>query len=426
MHSREWLSSLEQFGVKLGLETITRLLDELRHPERTYAVAHVGGTNGKGSVAAMTAAALDRAGLPAARYTSPHLVRLEERFVIGGRQVPASDLDRALDDVRDAVEGLQARGALEVHPTYFEVTTAAAFLLFARAQVRVAVVEVGLGGRFDATNVVRPEAAAIVSVDFDHERQLGTTLAQIAGEKAGIVKPGAELVLGHLPPEAEAVVESAAAAAGVAPRRVREVAVEARLAGDRYEITARTAAAAYGPLRLALAGRHQVDNAIVAILLLEALAARGHAVSAAAIEAGLAGARWPARLEWIEHADGRVLVDGAHNPAGARALASYLIESGRSPLPIVFGVMQDKDVGAMLAALAPVARPLIATRAPGGRAADPAVIAARAASLGLEAVVEPVIDAALARARVAGNPICVAGSLFMAGEVLARLGRTPA
>jgi dihydrofolate synthase/folylpolyglutamate synthase len=267
--------------------------------------------------------------------------------------------------------------------------------------------------------------AAIVSVGFDHERQLGTTIAEIAREKAGIVKPGAELVLGRLPREAEDVVEAAAAAAGVAPRRVRDVAVDARRAGDRFEISARTAAAAYGPVRLALAGRHQVDNAVVAILLLEALAARGHAVRAADIETGLADARWPARLDWIEDAGGRMLVDGAHNPAGAQALASYLIESGHGPLPIVFGVMQDKAIGAMVAALAPVARPLIATRAPGGRAAEPADIAAHAAALGLEVLVEPEIGAALARARAAGDPICVAGSLYMAGEVLARLGRAP-
>src|SRR5690606_31577960 len=159
-------------------------------------------------------------------YTSPHLVRLEERFVVGGRQVDPGALDEALDEVRRAVSALQARGGLTVHPTHFEVTTAAAFLIFARAAVQIAVIEVGLGGRFDATNVVHPEVVAIVSVDLDHERQLGSTIAEVAAEKAGIIKPGAALVVGRLPDAAERVVEAAAAAAGVIPRHAREAVVE--------------------------------------------------------------------------------------------------------------------------------------------------------------------------------------------------------
>ncbi len=425
MHSREWLASLEQFGIKLGLDTITRLLDALGNPERAFASVHVAGTNGKGSVAAMTAAALDGAGLRTGLYTSPHLVRLEERFVVAGRQVDPAALDEALDEVRRAVSALQAGGGLTVHPTYFEVTTAAAFLIFAKSGVQIAVVEVGLGGRFDATNVVHPVAVAIVSVDLDHERQLGSTVAEVAAEKAGIIKPGAGLVVGRLREEAERVVEAAAAAAGVVPRHVREAVVEAEPADGSYTVSVRTAIGSYGPVRLALAGRHQVDNAVVAILLLEALAARGHDIPGSAIETGLASARWPARLQWIEDRGVRVLIDGAHNPSGARALASYLLESGHAPLPLVLGVMQDKAVDGILAALAPVARPLIATRAPGGRALDAESLARRAASAGLEAVVEPDLDAALARARRGVRAIAVAGSLYLAGAVLERLERAP-
>lgn len=425
MHSREWLASLEQFGVKLGLDTISRLLDTLGNPERAAAVVHVAGTNGKGSVAAMTAAALDHAGLRTGLYTSPHLVRLEERFVVGGRQIDPASLDEALDEVRRAVTTLQQDGSLTVHPTYFEVTTAAAFLLFARAGVQVAVVEVGLGGRFDATNVVRPDVVAIVSVDLDHERQLGATIAEVAAEKAGIIKPGAALVVGRLPAEAERVVDAAAAAAGVAPRRGRDATVDVEAAGGSCAITVRTASGTYGPVRLALAGRHQVDNAVVAVLALEALAERGHRIPASAVEAGLSSARWPGRLQWIEDGDGQILIDGAHNPAGARALASYLLESGLAPLPLVFGVMQDKAVDGMLAALAPVARPLIATRAPGSRALDAESLARHAASFGIDVVAEPDPVAALARARQGRRPVAVAGSLFLAGAVLEHLGRAP-
>lgn len=425
MDSRAWLAHLEQFGIKLGLDAITAIVGALGHPERACPVLHVAGTNGKGSVSAMVAHALTSSRLVTARYTSPHLVRLEERFAIDGRSVTGAALGAALDEVRRAVSHLQSARALAVEPTFFEATTAAAFVLFRDAMADVAVVEVGLGGRHDATNIVSPLVTAITSVDFDHQAQLGTTLSAIAGEKAGTIKPGVPVVIGPLPDEARAVVEAIARAQG-APLvdASADVEVLARPDRGRFEVTLTTPARRYGPLRLALPGRHQVDNAAVAVRVLETAAARGLPVSGDAIAAGLTDARWPARLELVDTPRGRLLLDGAHNPAGARALASYLEAEYSSGLPMVVGVMGDKAIDQMVATLARVARPLVLTRAPGTRAADPHQMAGIARSVvpGLQVIVEPEVEAALACAWSHGPLIVVAGSLYLAGDVMALLG----
>ncbi|MGH9347178.1 MAG: bifunctional folylpolyglutamate synthase/dihydrofolate synthase, partial [Vicinamibacterales bacterium] len=200
------LFALETFGIKLGLANIAALCEALGHPERAFSSLHVAGTNGKGSVTAMAHAALCAAGVRAARYTSPHLVDLNERFVIGSQPVSDGDLQSAAAHVLERADALRAAGALTAPPTFFEATTAIAFELFRRAGVEVAVLEVGLGGRLDATNVVTPLAAAITSVGLDHQAHLGETLAEIAREKAGIIKPGVPVVVGALPPEAWGVV----------------------------------------------------------------------------------------------------------------------------------------------------------------------------------------------------------------------------
>ena len=197
------LFSLEQFGIKLGLDNIRAILAALDHPELAYRSVHIGGTNGKGSVAAMVERALRAAGLKTGRYTSPHLDRVEERVALDGQPVDSGRFAQAVSSVFEAVDRLQADGTLSVTPTFFEVSTAAAFEVFRRAQVDVAVVEVGLGGRFDATNVLTPVVAAITSISFDHERYLGHTLSDIAFEKAGIAKPGVPLIVGRLPNEAD-------------------------------------------------------------------------------------------------------------------------------------------------------------------------------------------------------------------------------
>jgi dihydrofolate synthase/folylpolyglutamate synthase len=427
MSDRDWLARLEFVGIKLGLETIRALLDQLGHPERAAPAIHIAGTNGKGSVAAMVSRALDASGYRTGRYTSPHLVRLEERFAVAGRALAPEALDRALARVRAAAARIGA--APGASPTYFEVTTAVAFEAFREAGVDVSVLEVGLGGRFDATNVVTPAVSVITSIALDHESYLGTTLEAIAAEKAGIIKPGVPVVVGSLPPAALQVVEDAARDAEAPAVLVeRRCTVEAAAVGDgRYRATARTAGREYGPVVLGLRGRHQVGNAAVAIVALEEAGHAGLRVPAAAIETGLREARWPARLDLIDLGGRMLLVDGAHNPAGAEALAAYLREAYPSGVPIVFGAMGDKDVRGMLAHLAPHSAPLIVTHAPGRRALAAEEVARIAHALpgALDVLVEPEPDRALDAAWRHAPTIVVAGSLFLAGAVLALVGRPP-
>jgi dihydrofolate synthase/folylpolyglutamate synthase len=421
---RAWLSSLEIFGIKLGLETIRAICGALDHPERSFPALHVGGTNGKGSVAAMADEALRHAGHRVGRYTSPHLVRLEERIHIDGRPIAPDALDASLGRVRDAVGALQASGRLDVHPTFFEVTTAAAFDAFREAAIDLGVIEVGLGGRFDATNVVASLLSVITSIALDHEQQLGGTLEAIAREKAGIVKAGVPVVIGRLPPPARAEVArlaDAMAAPVVEAHAGCRTHVVDEAGFSRLEIE--TPERSYPPVRLALRGRHQVDNAIVTVRALEALEGEGWRIGADAIVRGLAGARWPGRLDLLSLPGGRLLlVDGAHNPAGAAALASYVASLWPQGCPVVFGAMADKDLHGMLRALAAVAHPLIATRAPGRRAAEADAIAAEARRAGLADVVAmPEVDDALDAAWAHGSRAVVAGSLYLAGRVLARV-----
>ena len=423
MHARAWLAHLETFGIKLGLDTITTIVATLGDPHRACPVLHVAGTNGKGSVSAIVSHALTAAGYRTGRYTSPHLVRLEERFAIDGRAVSPEALDGALDEVRRVVTGLQNQGRLTVEPTYFEATTAAAFLLFRQAATDVAVIEVGLGGRYDATNIVAPAATCITSIALDHQAQLGGTLASIAAEKAGTIKPRVPVVVGPLPEEALAVIEGVAAERGACVVHSHDgVRLHAEPREDGTDVEFQTPVARYGPLRLSLPGRHQVDNAVVAVRLLETADEAGLTVPAAAIGRGLAEARWPARLQRIQTPRGHLIVDGAHNPAGAAALSSYLVTRFPEGVPIVVGMMADKDAAGMLLPLSGVARPLVLTRAPGPRGADPQQLAdALEGARRRDAIVEPDVDRALTRAWSAAPVIVVAGSLYLAGAVLALL-----
>ena len=403
-----WLFALEQFGIKFGLDNISTIVARLGHPERAFRSVHVAGTNGKGSVTAMVDAALGAAGHCSARYTSPHLVDLSERFVIDGRPVPAEALAGAVADVRDAIDALRAGGGLDVQPTFYEVTTTVAFELFRRAAVDVAVLEVGLGGRLDATNVVSPPqllATAITSIDFDHQLYLGTTLREIALEKAGIIKPGVPVVVGPMAPEAAAAIDELAARRGAPVIRAAP--------GDCDGMT------------IGLAGAHQRANAAVARRLLEQIDARGLSVPAAAIAEGLARPHWPGRLDVHRLADGReLLLDAAHNPAGAASLASYLIAEGGPPRPLVFAAMKDKDVAGMFAALLPAVGSLVITRASNARAAAPAWLAeqARAAAPALPIAIVPALGDALDTAWRSSPRIVVAGSIFLLGDVVKRLG----
>ncbi|HET9552150.1 MAG TPA: Mur ligase family protein, partial [Anaeromyxobacteraceae bacterium] len=328
-----YLEGLSPLSMRFGLERVERAVEALGHPERAAPVLHVAGTNGKGSTCAMAAAALRAAGLRVGLYTSPHLEAFNERIQVDGRPIADADLADAAEAVRRACPWHEA-GAPEERLTYFEFATLAAFVHLARARVDAAVVEVGLGGRLDATNVVAPAVTAVARIGLDHTQLLGDTVEAVAREKAGIFKRGVPAVVhAHQP-------------AGV----IEVLAAEAARAGAPLQVAP---AAWDGPV--ALPGPHQLGNAGLAAAALRALRGAGLPVGEEAVAAGIAGASWPGRLEAI----GGVLLDGAHNPDGAAALAAALaaLHPGR-PAELVFGVLGDKDHRGMLAALAPVARRL--------------------------------------------------------------------
>ena len=411
----EWLLGLEKLGMKFGLENMAALTRALDEPQRTFHSLLIAGTNGKGSVTAIVETALRLAGYRTARYTSPHLERLEERFVIDGQEVEPGVLAGSVARVRAAVESLLGRGILRASPTFFEVTTAVAFDLFREANVEVAVLEVGLGGRLDSTNVVEPIATAITTIALDHQAQLGSTLTSIAVEKAGIMRAGVPVVIGRLPEEAEAVVRARAAETGASVIRAHDVV--------RWP----------AGLTPALPGAHQIDNAIVALALLETLGGDSNTDAGPTFRSGgcrafpvsedhrrraIAEVRWPGRLERIVVPGAEILLDAAHNPAGAAALASYLRESGWTDAVLVFGAMADKDAAGMLAALAPAVGHIICTTAPTPRANDAGVLAGIAGAAGadrVEAIVDP--EAAVARARELSGRVVVAGSMFLIGPL---------
>jgi dihydrofolate synthase/folylpolyglutamate synthase len=417
MRPLDRLFALEQFGIKLGLDNIRTLLAALGNPERAWRSIHIGGTNGKGSVAAMVERGLREAGLHTGRYTSPHLDRIEERVALDGTPVDRatfesvtahvlSVVDRLLED--DLSRRSLGGGGLPVSPTFFEVSTAVAFEIFRRHAVDVAIVEVGLGGRYDATNVLTPTIAAIVSIAFDHERHLGTTLSAIAFEKAGIAKAGVPLVIGRLPREAAA----------------RVAAVAAEVGATIVDAHATTAARRYPPLTLALQGRHQLENAAVAIAIMERWSAMVSPVPTEAIVAGLTKCEWPARLEWLRvPGGGELLIDAAHNPAGAAALASYLQDSGSPKLPIVFAAMADKDLGGMIKALEPVASMFVATTVPHARArgAEEMAAAIEKHTGSVRVIAAPTPELAVARALEHSPRAVAAGSIYMVGPLRARL-----
>jgi dihydrofolate synthase/folylpolyglutamate synthase len=394
-----YLASLEPLGMRFGLERVQRALAALGHPERAYPILQIAGTNGKGSTCAMAAAALRAAGHRTGLYVSPHLVRFNERIQVDGVPIDDPSLARAADEIRRSCPWHDAGGP-EDRLTYFEFATLLAFVHFARARVEVAVVEVGLGGRLDATSAATPRVAAVARIGLDHTQLLGDTIDAIAREKAGIFKEGVPAVVhAHQPPGAlEALRDEAA-------RR-----------GAPFTVAPPAWAGAIG-----LLGEHQRGNAALAAAALRLLDASGVIVPEAAVSAGIAGARWPGRLETV----GGILLDGAHNPDGAGALAAALgsLHPGR-PVELVFGVLADKEHQGMIAALAPAVRRfhLVAPSSP--RARPPAeyldqVAAHRPADL------HGSVEEALACARRAasdGALVCVAGSLYLVGEARALLG----
>jgi dihydrofolate synthase/folylpolyglutamate synthase len=395
--------------VKLGLERIAAVLAELGEPHRAARYVHVAGTNGKGSTCAMIEAGLRAAGRRTGLFTSPHLAEPTERIRVAGQPVEPEEFADAFRRVHAAVEALLARGAIDLHTTYFETVTAMAFVLFRDRGVEDVVLETGLGGRLDATNVVEPALAAITPVDYDHETWLGRSLESIAGEKAGILKPGVPAVFARQRPDAGAVLERRAAELGVAVERTSEWEVRDLEIGVRGSFFRARGLA----LECPLAGEHQVENALTAAVALARLG-----VPPEAVAAGIAAARWPGRLERVRERP-EIILDGAHNPAGARALAAYIARfyAGRK-VRLIYGAMRDKAVAEMAGILFPLAGQVIVTAPRQARAARPETMRDVASHPRLG--VAPDVAAALATARE-DEAVFVTGSLFLVAEARALL-----
>jgi dihydrofolate synthase / folylpolyglutamate synthase len=381
-------------SAKLGLERIRAVLEAMGNPERAFRVVHVAGTNGKGSTCAMIEAGLRSSGVHTGLFTSPHLIEPTERIQIDGIPVSPVDFERAFNVVHETAEKLD----LDCHPTYFETVTAMAFWLFREKKVETAVVEVGLGGRLDSTNVVQPILTVITPIDFDHEAYLGHTIEAIASEKAGILKPGVPAVFARQRPEAAAVLEARATELRVAVTRaqgfeIRDLHIDAR--GSRFS-----------GIVCPLAGEHQVDNAVTAALALRALGVSTD---------GIAEARWPGRIEHVSP-NPDIILDGAHNPAGARALARYLERFyGDRRIWLVYGAMRDKAIEEVAGILFPVAAELVLTAPNTARALRPEALSEFAG----RGHMEPTVDAAIDYARTHAadqDVIVITGSLFVVGE----------
>jgi dihydrofolate synthase/folylpolyglutamate synthase len=405
-----WLLSLEATrGMDFKLERVRRALDAVGSPQQRFRTIHVAGTNGKGSVSATAESILRAAGVRTGLYTSPHLVDFCERIRVAG-----SWIDRAA--VVDHVEHVRSRHDVAASGlTFFELTTIVAFLEFARAQVDVAVIEVGLGGRLDATNVIDGDVAVITSIGFDHEAFLGDTLDAIAREKAGILRAGRPALIGRLPaPALAAVLEVAGRVKAPVLRLGHEFDASAEPDGLRFTGPQRSLAG----LRPSLRGAHQVDNTALAIAAVDALALPG--VDAAAIRAGVTATRWPGRLETVCGAP-LVVLDAAHNPDGVRVLAAELGGlAGARRIHLVFGVLADKRWPEMVDTIAPRVGRVTVVRVPVARSEDPEVVARRFAEYCPADVVEDPREAtlrAIAGASRREDAVVVAGSVFLIGAV---------
>jgi len=386
---------------KFGLDRITRLLKALGDPHRAGRFVHVAGTNGKGSTCAMIEAGLRAAGVRTGLYTSPHLIEPAERIQIAGRSVSELQFANAFTEVHETSERMLAAGDLDLHPTYFETVTAMAFLLFAREQVDTVVLEVGMGGRLDATNVVMPALSVITPIDFDHEAFLGDKLAKIAAEKAGILKPGVPAIFAEQPLEAESVLRAHAKASYTLARdwAIDDLSVHAR--GSHFRMRGQE-------IICPLAGEHQVENARTAAIALHELGFS---------PAGIAATRWPGRLERIAERP-EIILDGAHNLAGTRALVQYIQRFyTRRRIWLIYGVMRDKAVAEMASVLFPLAHRIIVTAPANSRAMPPENIPAPCATLTHS--VREALD--LLREADPSDVIFITGSLFVVGEARALL-----
>lgn len=407
-------------GIHLGLQRIAAVMRELGNPHRNYAVLHIAGTNGKGSVAAMSEAILRAGGWKTGLYTSPHLEKMEERIRVGGRNISARKFAAVATSIWVAEDALRKRGELDRQLTYFEFVTACAFQHFSAEKVDVGVIEVGLGGRLDATNIVEPQACIITSISFDHQDLLGSTLAEIAREKAGIIKSAVPVVSGVRPLEAKRVIRAQAAALS-APLREIDGDFRIRIVGEcgaHLAIDLQTPRRTYRRLRLGLAGIHQARNTALAIGGIEAL--ESFPVSIADIRRGIRRTRWPGRLDEYQ-VYRRTLFEGAHNEEGARALRNHLLRCEDCEIHLVFGVLADKEIQKIGGLLFPLARSIHLTPVANPRTASPAAVATAHSRyrtrMHVHRNARTALEAAWSECPRHGL-VVVTGSLYLVGELL--------
>ena len=425
---REMAAPQQARAAKFDLANIRMLAEALGNPQQKIPCAHIAGTNGKGSTAAMLDSILRAAGMRSGLYTSPHLERINERIRIRGEEIGDEDFAASWTRVSKTIDELLARGALRAHPSFFECVTAMAFVAFARSGVEFAVYEVGLGGRLDATNIVTPEVAVITPVDFDHESYLGHSIEEIAGEKAGIIKPGITVVSAPQRTAAAVTIE----------KRAKEMGARIVDAQDAWVIDEpssedglyRTVAAERETgergsgerliLQPALPARFQLVNALTAATAARVLAKRGFPVTNAAIVQGIQGVKWPGRLEKLSTSPD-VYLDGTHNPAGARELAKFWQENftGRR-IWLVYGVMRDKAVDEIAGLLFPLAYRVVLTQPQQPRAVSAATLKEMTSHLTRDCVAVPNPGEALEKALALAQPqdaIFATGSLFLVGDL---------
>ena len=403
------LAARRRFGMRPGLETIRSLCAVLGDPQLKFKAIHVAGTNGKGAVCAILDAALRNVRLfdcsnvrmRIGRYTSPHLVRINERFFLDGAPVDDVVLERVAERVNSNIRTFEHSNI-----TFFEALTAVAFELYAEAKVDYAILECGLGGRLDATNVCDPALSVITRIGLDHCDWLGDTLEKIAAEKAGIIKPGIPVVLGRNEPEVIDVIRRRAEEVGAPFHYAPDLANESEIPSD-----------------FSLPGSFNRENAVTAIASLKVLAAKGTQRGAKEFLKGFGNVIWPGRFQRV----GNFIVDGAHNPPAARALVDSL--SSLIPLPssldLIFGACGDKDVGEVLSILAPIVKKGYAVRTNNPRSLSAEETAAKMRAVGIDAVVCPSLRAAIEQSEHSNIRTLICGSLFLAGEALVELGAYP-
>lgn len=406
-------------GMRPGLERIQALVEAMGSPHRGYPIIHIAGTNGKTSTTRLAALLLAAHGLSAGTYTSPHLEVVEERFTANGEIATPNEFAQAITDVAAFADLLEERDA-DLRFSYFELTTAAAFAFFAEKAVESAVIEVGLGGRLDATNIVDADVAVLTGVDLEHTEYLGSTVEEIAPEKLAIAGPGSILVTGPLPPSVFDIAEARARELGIQHRAYgRDYGVEARPAVGGWQMTIHGAEDEYGGIHLPVHGRHQTVNAAVAVAALEALL--GRRLASEAVTEATSSFAVPGRMELVP-GEPLVMLDGAHNPAGFKALDSSLQEEfPTTRWVLVLGAMGDKDLEAMIDHVSGRLDAVVTTSPEGERSISAQEVAARVmpgVKVEVEAVGDPVAALEVARQKAGSEgAILVTGSLYLVGEI---------